>query len=126
MTPRQIAKTLGVKLDFDELEKKGDGFALHQLKRRVRYYCFAMQRKASGEQDKVRVPKKMIDYFESMPQFEGWKNFAGTWDVEASNPLKIFFRNFSVHEEWDATMRRVVPELPVDRVFRQNGPKSNV
>lgn len=126
MTPRQVAKLLGFKLDFDAFDKKGEAFSLHQVKRRIRYYCFALQRKAVGEDDKVRVPKKLIEYFEGLPEFEGWHTFAETWDVVEAAPYKIYFRDFSIHQEWDATLRRVVPELPVDRSWRQNGPKSNV
>ena len=120
MTPRQVAKTLGIKLDFDELEKKGEIFTLHQLKRRVRYYCFAMQRKVNEpKKKKVRVAKKFVDYYENHPKFEGWAKFAETWDIDPKNPLEIVYRQFSIYEEWNATMRRVVPELPVNRIKRQ-------
>ena len=125
MTPRQIAKILGIKLDFDELEKKGDMFALLQVKRRTRYYCFSMKTKVTNENNNVRVPKKLINYFETNSGFEGWHNFGVTWDVKKSDPLTIFFRDFSVNQEWDATIRRVVPELPIDRVLRQKGPETD-
>lgn len=120
ISPKEIAKTLGIKLPFEDWVKKGEDFALHQVKRRTRYYCFAMRRKADGEDNQVRVPKKLIEHFENVEGFEGWKNFSRTWDVRSKNPLQIYFRNFSVDEEWDATLRRVVPELPVDRKLRRN------
>ncbi len=126
MTPRQIAKVLGIKLDFDELEKKGEPFALLQVKRRTRYYCFSMKTKVIDVSNSIRVPKKLINFFESHPGFEGWQNFGVTWDIKKQDPLDIFYRNFSVNQEWDATIRRVVPELPVDRVMRQKGPQSDL
>lgn len=127
MKHREIAKKLGIKLDFGDLEKKGEDFALHQLKRRIRYYCYAMKRKTEDENDKVRVPKRFIEFFESLSMFEGWSAFSVTWDVSSDQPDTIYPRNFSVEEEWNATLRRVVPELPVDRVWRQkNGTKGNI
>ena len=127
MNAREIAKQLGVKLDLDDFYKRGgEEFAMHQLKRRVRYYCFAMQRRAVDHDDKVRVPKKLIEYFENLHQFEHWGTFGETWDVKEKSPNEIYFRDFSLLEEHEALMRRVVPDLPIDRVWRQNGPEGNV
>jgi len=122
MTPKEIAKVLGINdLKFEDWTEKGDEFSLRQVKRRTRYYCYAMRRKADGENNSVRVPKKLIEYYENLPGFEGWASFSRTWDVQSDSPLEIYYRNFSVDEEWDATLRRVVPELPIDRKLRRNG-----
>lgn len=122
MTPKEIAKVLGItNLTFEDWTEKGEDFSLRQVKRRARYYCFAMRRKADNEDNHVRVPKKLIEHFEKVPGFEGWANFSRTWDLVPDDPLDIYYRNFSVDEEWDATMRRVVPELPIDRKLRRNG-----
>lgn len=126
MTGRKVAKVLGLEmLDFDEIEKKGEVFSLLQAKRKTRYLCFTMKNITEGGSDEILVPDKLIEYFESMPEFEGWHNFGVTWDVKKNDPLSIFFRDFSVNQEWDATMRRVVPELPIDRELRQKGPETN-
>ena len=128
MTPKQMAKEVGITdLRFEDWENKGLEFNILQVRRRVRYYCGAMRRKADGETNKVRVPKKLIEYFESHPSFEGWDKFSRSWDISRDNPLDIYYRDFSVEEEWDATLRRVVPELPVDRKMRRtHGPEGNV
>jgi len=127
MIAREVAELLGINLDFDNMAHKSEPEMMHQLKRRVRYFCFSMKRKADGEGDKVRVPKKFMEYFENMNSFEGWPAFGVTWDIDAKAPHIAYPRDFSLHEEWEATIRRVVPELPVDRVWRQgDGRKGNV
>lgn len=126
MTPRQVAKTLGIKLPFEDFEKKGDVFSFHQVRRRARYYCGAMKRKSDGENNTVRVPKKLIEYYESLNGFEGWSQYSRSWDITKEDPLTIYFRTFSVEEEWEATLRRVVPELPIDRELRRNGEQGNI
>ena len=121
MTPREIAESLGLELDLDRFESKGEVFFLRQVKRKIRFLCFAMQRKnEENSEDKTEVPKKFIEYFESHPKFEGWDLFGETWDVLEDNPVELYFRDFSIHEEWDATLRRVVPELKrIDRAARR-------
>ena len=126
MTPRRMAKILGITLDFDLFEKKGKDFPLFQIKRKIRYYCFSMKTNFEKKNDNIKVPKQFIEYFEKLDDFETWKKFGITWDVKTKNPIEIYYRDFSVNQEWDATIRRVVPEFPVDRVRRQNGPKSNI
>lgn len=127
MTGREVVKTLGLEsdLDIDKIEKKGDEFSLLQSKRKTRYYCFTMKTNEDGGNNETIVPKKLIEFFEKKPEFEGWSGFGVTWDIRSNNPLEIFFRDFSINQEWDATMRRVVPELPVDRMLRQKGPDTD-
>ena len=122
----EIAKKLGIiELDLDRMKEKGEIFSLLQVKRKIRYYCFAMKTNADGGNNKTVIPTQLIEYFEEKDEFEGWSGFGDTWDVRTTDPLSIFFRDFSINQEWDATMRRVVPELPVDRAQRQKGPETN-
>lgn len=123
MTPKEAAQILGITdLPFEDWRNKGEEFSFLQVRRRARYYCGALRRKANGEDNKVRVPKKLVEYFEAQPQFEGWNNYSVTWDIKKDNPLELYYRTFSVDEEWEATLRRVVPELPLaNRVLRRNG-----
>lgn len=125
MSARNIAEELGIELDFDALEKKGEPFLLHQVKRKVRYFCFRMKTKTTNGSDEY-VPEKLVSFFENHEGFEGWQNFSKTWDVKADDPRVIWYRDFSINEEWDATIRRVVPELPIDRKLRQHGPEGNI
>ena len=121
-----IANKLGIKdFDFDRMKKKGEVFSLLQVKRKIRYYCFAMKTNADGGDNKTIIPEQLIEFFENKREFEGWAGFGETWDVQTNDPLTIFFRDFSINQEWDATMRRVVPELKVDRLLRQQGPDTN-
>lgn len=115
----EIANLLGLECDPLTVIDRGEDFSLHQLKRKVRYLCYCMKRKHSGESDNMRVPEKFIEYYQSHKGFEGWTNFAVTWDVVPEEPHVLYARTFSVEEEWNATIRRVVPELPVDRIWRQ-------
>lgn len=127
-TARAIADLLGIEgLRFDDWGGKGDAFAIHQVRRRARYYCGAMRRAADGESNAVNVPPALVAFFEAQPRFEGWGKFSRVWDLSRDMPTEIYYRDFSVEEEWDATLRRVVPELPVDRMMRRNnGPESHI
>ena len=125
MNLREIAATVDVELD-EYIWNKDDVFILHQIKRKIRYYCFSAKNKITNNESLDGIPTKLINHFKALPQFEGWKKFGDTWDVKKSNPLEIYFRDFSINQEWDAVIRRVVPELPVDRKLRQSGPESNI
>jgi len=111
----KIIKKLGLDFSFDFEKIATDAEKTHQLRRRIRYYCYKKRNNTEG----VEVPIGLVKHFESQDNFEGWEGFANTWDVSKDNPTKIYFRDFSVEEEWEATIRRVVPELPIDRVHRQ-------
>ena len=106
LTPEQIGRKLGLpKKDIARALQRPLN-ALNSIKRKVRYYCFEKQR---GNW----APVKLVRYFEAQEGFTGWENFACNWDVEKDNPLKVYYRMFTIHEEWEATLRRVVPDLPV-------------
>jgi hypothetical protein len=104
-TPEQIGRMLGLpKKDIAEAVSKPSN-AINHLKRRIRYYCFEKQR---GNW----APVKLIRHFEKQPDFTGWDRFAVDWDVVKASPYKARWRKFSIHEEWEAELRRVVPDLP--------------
>lgn len=122
MTPIKMAGKVGIKFDFGSdysIEDKSIQEQLHQLKRKVRYLAYAMKARAIDGNANVEVPSKFIEHFEGLEHFEGWAGFANVWDVKKSSPLEVYYRDFSVEEEWEATIRRVVPELAVDRIHRQ-------
>lgn len=83
-----------------------------KVKRQARYWCFRFKSEADGGSSAKGRPPLFKEYIEGLEGFGGWHNFAVTWDIEGANPFKIFARDFSVWEEWNAVMRRVAKPLP--------------
>ena len=106
LTPEKIGNMMGLpKKDILRALSKPSN-SLNYIKRRIRYFCFEKQR---GKW----APVKLIKWFEKQEEFTSWENFAVDWDVVKSNPIKARWRKFSIHEEWEAELRRVVPDLPI-------------
>ena len=80
-------------------------------RRQIRYHMYRIKNEAMGGVA-AEAPEGLKEYYEGQPGFEGWKSFAVGWDVGEGDPLKVRPRQFSVEEEWNATLRRVVPVLP--------------
>lgn len=81
-------------------------------KRQIRYWCFRFKTEADGGARATGAPRGLKKHLEDSDGFEGWKRFAISWDVDEENPLVVVPRNFSVWEDWDRTLRRVVKPLP--------------
>jgi hypothetical protein len=81
-------------------------------RRQVRYWCFRFKTEADGGVSAQGAPRGLKQRLEKEDAFEGWKNFAVTWDVDEDEPLVAIPRNFSVWEEWGRTLERVVKPLP--------------
>lgn len=112
ITPEEMGIMAGLpQPDIDRALSKPSN-SLNYIKRRIRYFCFEKQR---GNW----APPEMISIMESQREFTGWDRFAVDWDVVKSNPLTVRWRKFSIHEEWEAELRRVVPDLPVDISTKQ-------
>lgn len=112
---KQIIDKLGLDLnDYEQWSSKSGSFLLHQLRRKVRYSCFAMQRG-----DIAGIPLKFISYFEEQEHFSGWDLFADRWDVTKEDPSITYPRVYSTLEEWEATLRMVIPELPGAIAYKQ-------
>lgn len=84
----------------------------------MRYFCFRIQNAEQGGAPvtELNIPDGFREYFEGQELFDSWDGFAATWDVKTDDPFKLYKRKFTIHEEWNATLRAVVPELPVRRV----------
>lgn len=122
MTPIEMAKKVGIKFDFGEgyeIADKTETEQLHQLRRKVRYFAYAMKREKVEGTNKVKVPKKFKTYFEGREDFIKWEHFAELWDVTKENPIETYNRKFSVAKEWEVTLNRSVPEMPSDRLHTQ-------
>lgn len=84
-------------------------------RRRLRYWCYRLRNAATGGAKSEGIPKGLQPHYERLASFEplgGWAGFGNTWDLGQEDPLTIVTRRFSVEEEWNATLRQVVPELP--------------
>lgn len=112
---KQLINKLGLNLeDYEQWSAKSGSFLLHQLRRKVRYNCFAMQRG-----DISKIPKEFIYYFEEQPHFSGWDLFADRWDITKEDPSKTYPRLLSTLDEWEATLKMCVPELPGAIAYKQ-------
>ena len=76
----------------------------------LRYHCYAMREQ--GECDPKAKP--LLDKIEEMEHFDGWKNFAMTWDFITHGgekvltiPLKLRWKKFSEAREWEATVDKL-------------------
>jgi len=86
-------------------------------RRKLRYWLFRFRTQAIQSVSSNGAPKGMREYFESLPGFTDWRDFAVRWDVPPGDhgqpvPLQIISRKFSVWEEWQAEMRQEVRVHP--------------
>ena len=86
-------------------------------RRKLRYWLYRFRTEAIESVPSNGAPEGLKAYFESLPGFSGWKDFAVKWDVPPGQanevvPYEIMPRKFSVWEEWQATMRAEVKVHP--------------
>lgn len=83
-----------------------------KLRHNIRYACFRRQKELN---DGVKCPKEMKDLVKPIEQiegFEGWENFAVTWDISHPDPITIVKRLWSIQQEHEQMLERVVKILP--------------
>ena len=94
-----------------------------RLRHDIRYACFRVQNEKGGgakAESKHRTIAKKVEKIEG---FDGWKNFAKTWDVSTPKPIVIVKRKWSVWQEWNQTLERIaIPLTEIDA----NGGKGNI
>lgn len=112
MTPQEIGEFLDLPEEDIERAISKPSNALNSIKRKIRYFCFEKQR---GNW----APDKLVKHMQRQEDFTSWENFAVDWDVTRKNPLQVRWRKFSIHEEWEAELRRVVPDLPLEPKYKQ-------
>lgn len=113
---KELVKKLGLNPeDYSQWKDRNEAFLMHQLRRKIRYACFALQRG-----DGSNIPKKFIEHFEKQPHFSGWDLFANRWDVNKTDPSTTYPRLLSTLEEWEAKLRMCVPELPGALAYKQS------
>jgi hypothetical protein len=81
-------------------------------RRQIRYYCFRLRTEVEGGAKAEPLPEGFKEHFEKQEVFYGWRAFGASWDVSKVDPLKAVSRQFTIHEEWNATLRRVTPVAP--------------
>lgn len=88
---------------------------LNELSRKqVRYWLFRFRTETETGGAKAKgAPRGLRKHFKEQSEFDGWAKFGGTWDVDETDHLKAISRKYSIYEEWNATLRRVVTDLPV-------------
>lgn len=113
---------------MSKLVKRKPEFADWQ-RRKIRYWLFRFRTEATGGAPSNGAPADLRAYFEKMDGFRGWKGFAVSWDIPHVNgearcdkdpcecasqvvDLRIVLRQFSVWEEWQATVRSEAPVFP--------------
>ncbi len=79
---------------------------------------YLIKRKKNG--NPVPGSAKILNKIKALEGFEGWSNFAKTWDLALDRvtrdliyPVRIVKRRFSEQEEWDALLRQRASDLPL-------------
>ena len=86
-------------------------------RRKLRYWLFRFRTEEIQSVSTNGAPEGLKEFFEGLPGFTTWKEFAVRWDVPDGEPrevvpLVIVPRKFSVWEEWQATMRQEITVHP--------------
>jgi hypothetical protein len=98
--------------DFDEL-RKGLGSEGKQLRHEVRYACFRVQNELQGGAKADEKHHAIAKEIEKLEGFEGWNKFSITWDISTPSPIVIVKRKWSIYQEWNQTLERVLEPLPI-------------
>ena len=97
--------------DFDVL-KNGLTTDHKKLRHNIRYACFRVQNEKCGGAKAEKKHHKIAKMIEAAKGFEGWEHFAATWDIASPDPITIVPRKWSIYQEWDQSLLRVVKPLP--------------
>lgn len=94
-----------------------------RLRHDIRYACFRIQNEKNGGAKAEKAHWKTAKKIEKIEGFEGWRNFAITWDVSMPEPLVIVKRKWSIFQEWNQTLERIA--IPLTRI-RTDGGENNI
>ncbi len=121
--PTGKAKELDDKIEDIELADMGkteiekvvsalseEGMLLRRTRRDVRYQLYRLRTDAEGK-CATESTKEFAETFEKQDFFDGWRNFATTWDVAYDDPYRIVHRMHSEQEEWDELVRAKFPNI---------------
>lgn len=105
-------------MSIDEVEKTVKAFSTEGLKirsdrKKVRYQLYRLRTEAEGKCANAST-EEFIKSFEDQEFFDGWNNFATTWDVSFDDPMRIVHRTLSEQEEWDNVVKAKFPQITHD------------
>ncbi len=83
-----------------------------QVRRRIRYCLFRLNTEEAEGIPVDDIPAGLKKHYESSEEFDGWKNFGVTWDVDDNDPLVTVPRYESINEAWD---RQIEEDLRANR-----------
>lgn len=90
-----------------------EGAKLRAERKKVRYQLYRLRTEAEGKcasgSDSV-----FRESFETQEGFDGWRQFASTWDVAMGDPNKVVSRSLSEQEEWDNVVASKFPQIKSD------------
>lgn len=90
-----------------------NGLSARLTRREARYklykirYALEKGKKLSN----AKKAKKEREFYEDQVGFDGWENFAMSWDVALHNPDVIVSRMFTETEEWERTVLAKFPRI---------------
>jgi hypothetical protein len=126
-----------------DIEQKTHIFNLPR--RRIRYWCFRFRTEELYGTSSNGAPAGLREYFEKIPGFTKWEEFAVSWDLPHLDncnymghppiglscscsrqivPLVIMGRLFSIWDEWKMTIRQEAPVLKIKGSRKANQAKS--
>ncbi len=100
------------KSDFEALKEKELNTSQLRLRHDVRYACFRVQKELVEGVECPDELKDKVKEVEGMEGFEGWKNFAVTWDISTPDPIQVVKRMWSIEQEHNQMLERVAIPLP--------------
>ena len=89
-------------------------------RKKIRYWLYAhksvLKLRNDGSERPLPddVPKGFKEKYEEQHGFDGWENFATTWDVELHDPDVVISRMFSEEEEWQRVILAKFPQIQPD------------
>ena len=100
------------KADFEELKEKQLDVSQLKLRHDVRYACFRIQKERVEGVECPEELKNLVKEIEDVEGFEGWRNFAVTWDISTPDPIQVVKRMWSIEQEHNQMLERVALDLP--------------
>jgi len=90
MSETEIEKTVAAFSD--------EGMELRAKRKKVRYQLYRLRTESEGKCG-ADSTEEFKAQFDAQDKFDGWKNFASTWDVAFDEPTRIVHKTKSEQEE---------------------------
>jgi len=100
------------KADFDQLKDQVLTKEELRMRHNLRYAAFRVQKELIEGIKCEKEYKDLVKPIEKMEGFDGWENFAETWDIAHPNPIVLVKRMWSIYQEHDQMLERAAIPLP--------------